>query len=37
MITFAAPTIIGSIILRAAFIALCMAGAALVIAMAASF
>lgn len=37
MLTFAAPTLIGSIILRAAFILLCTAGAALVIAMAASF
>lgn len=37
MITFAAPTVLGSLILRAAFVVLCMAGAALVLAMAASF
>ena len=37
MLTFAAPTVIGSIILRAVFLVLCMAGTALVIAMAASF
>ena len=37
MLTFTAPTILGSLLLRAAFILLCTAGAALVIAMAASF
>lgn len=37
MITFAAPTLVGSLILRAALVVLCLAGAALVIAMAASF
>lgn len=37
MLTFAAPTILGSLILRAAFLVLCLSGAALVLGMAASF
>lgn len=37
MITFAAPTVIGTFILKAAFMALCLGAAVLVAVMAASF
>jgi len=37
MITFAAPTIIGTIILKAAFMIACMIAAGIVIAMSAGF
>ena len=37
MLTFAAPTLVGSLVLRGVFLALCMAGAALVLGMDASF
>ena len=37
MLTFAAPTLLGSLLLRAAFLVLCLSGAALVLGMAASF
>lgn len=37
MLTFAASTILGSILLRTAFLVLCLSGAAMVLGMAASF
>lgn len=37
MLTFAAPTLVGSFVLRGAFLALCMAGAVLVLGMAETF